>query len=69
MPLESNGVCIVATQTGVSGGTSGGFGPCPIGSYAEAYVCVACTGVSEFVDGALAINCLLSCNSGFIYSS
>lgn len=60
-PIEQNGVCKVATVNSVTTmGNSGNFVGCSAGLYLSNYICIACSGQSQFVD-YLGINCLTTC--------
>jgi len=74
MPLTEGTSCIVPTSDYTTNGaqsTSGGFGGCSDPThYVANYICDVCTGATEYVDGANAVNCLTISSVGansFIY--
>jgi len=54
-------VCIIPAQTSILNSDSGNFGPCETPNYyLRDYVCVACTGDSDYIDYQ-GINCMSTC--------
>ena len=60
-PIEDNNVCIIPAQTNIANGDSGLFGPCLSANYyVRDYVCIACTGASDYIDYQ-GVNCKTTC--------